>query len=320
MKRSVASSVDMETDESFNGFESDEDAISMLSKRFKTNEAKQISQQSKVSRKPTRKPDPSVTNRNALMARENRRKHKEKLTQLETENETLFERNVALERQLKVKDLIIKDLRREFMHLKSVIANKTQITQILSSLQQATGLPMSSSLGTFNHLKSLTTSGAAFNKIKAMTASLEAYNQAKAKRENSPSTESTTSAVSGYESPTLSHGTVDSLDELLQEALESQNLTFTDYEMNANALATDDWGYLAEPNDIFSDLTTALFDDNGKTTTEDKTEKPEVGEEHNYSEPGTSDPGVCVHISNHKVSIEFCARCHNNTSGTLLTP
>lgn len=304
MKRSV----EMESEDSFNGFDSEEDAVSMLSKRFKTNassDGERISQERKISRKPTRQPDPAVTNRNALMARENRRKHKERLELLEAQNEALFEKNVALETRLKVKDMIIQDLRRELMHLKSVIANKTQITQILGALQSS-GLPMTSSI---------TSASLPYPK--------------------SPSTESTASAVSsGYESPShatlnANNGTLDPIGELLREAFDSQNLTFTDYEMNTNALATDEWSYSAETNSIFPDLTASIFDDEGESvTTAYATTAANIKtggkiaayeEEHNYSEPGTSDPGVCVHISNQKVSIEFCSRCHTIASGLQLS-
>lgn len=313
MKRAAKASVstDFESEESFNGFETDEDAITLLHKRFKTNDdvfsvfSKQMKH--KADRKPTRQPDPKVTNRNALMARENRRKHKEKLEMLEIQTERLSEKNSSLEAQLKYKDLIIKDLRRELMHMKSVIANKTQITQILSTLQLS-GLKVNSPVSPPNST-----------------------------REMSPSTESTVSASSsGYTSPspTLTinatnddknnNGTADSnIDQLLQEAFDFPNLTFTDYEMNTNALATDDtWAFMGESNGIFPDLSTALFDDNEVATLTNTFIKKEsissevsqsnLGTEHNYSEPGDADPGVCVHISNQKVSIEFCARCHTN--------
>ncbi|KAK4881001.1 hypothetical protein RN001_004320 [Aquatica leii] len=45
-------------------------------------------------------------------------------------------------------------------------------------------------------------------------------------------------------------------------------------------------------------------------------------DEHNYTSKLTSDvldeelPGVCLHVNKHRVSLEFCAACHNNASET----
>lgn len=311
MKRALPTfaSHDDQSEDSFNGFDdTDDDAISMLHKRFKSNDTNSVDsrdfQLKKSNRKPTRQPDPSVTNRNALMARENRRKNKERLTMLEEQNERIFQQNTILANKLKVKDSIIKDLRREMMHLKSIIANKTQISNILHAIQSA-GVPMTSSI--------TTKSDNIFKKHLSST---------KDECEMSPSTASS----SGYESPTLTSSCGDTnyvngtssttTNDIFQDPFDFQTLNFTDYEMDTNALAIDSWGCSSEENDgIFPDLSPEMFEDDPVVApTPPAVLKQGNYSEHNYSEPGDADPGVCLHISNQKVSIEFCGRCHDSAA------
>jgi len=218
-----------------------------------------ISQDDDIKRKPTRRPDPKVTNRNALMARENRRKQKERTEKLELENSMLMKKNSELNRLLKDKDNTISRMKKEYNYLKSVIANKTSILAVLNSLKSSQ-LPISSSLETFS-----------------------------TRREKSPATESTISASSGYESPNLNEASAH------------------DYEMDTNALATGLWNDLGDTN-LLSDTKPPVYD----LTDTELLLGDDVANEHSYSE--IKDPGVCVHISNQRVSIEFCESCHSNAA------
>lgn len=239
-----------------------------------------------VKRQPTRRPDPKVTNRNALMARENRRKQKERMEHLEMENQALSDKNIDLQRALKAKDKLIHELRKEQMYLKSVITNKTPIIRILNTIKESQ-LPMTSSLNNF-----MATRG-----------------------EKSPATESTSS---GYASPNLNlqkHGTVDDWLVDLTASPIDQNLTFTDYEMDTNRLATDLWNDLGVTNDILSDLQPKQEDEDSSHVydlADQELVLPSAGGDHSYSE--VVDPGLCVHISNQRVSVEFCGSCHANAA------
>lgn len=305
----VATSIssDEASNDTFYGFDSEDTNGPPLAKRManvSSGRMSVISQYSetegRVQRKPTRRPDPNIINRNALMARENRRRHKEHLERLENENSGLKRQNDMLKEKLKAKDTLLFKLQHEYKYLKSIIANKTQILDILKSISK-TDIPMTSSLSNYKTVE--------IQPRKHLSSAV-----------SSSSTD--TAPSSGYDSPTLSEksGTTD-LDDLFKDAFDSHNFTFTDYEMNANALATDAW----DTDPIFSDLPNTnniteideLLQYDAPETPESVNEVLDVQNEHSYSET-IADPGVCVHISNKKVSIEFCAHCHNNaTSGWI---
>lgn len=256
----------------------------------------------KIERKPTRRPDPRVNNRNAIMARENRKRHKEHQERLERENAVLQKENEQLKANLKAKDRQISSLRHEYKYLKSIIANKTQIVEILRSVQSSR-IPLTSSLDNYR-----------------------TSDPSKTAREMSPTASSTTStetATSGYQSPSASENSGTELDELFDEAfqLNNQNFSVTDYEMDTNALTTDpQWS----KDPIFSDIPDVdevdvdhFLDFVGEKTATVATTGPIVRDEHSYSEV-IEDPGVCVHISNQKVSIEFCSKCHQSASNGFI--
>ncbi|XP_063695843.1 uncharacterized protein LOC134827200 [Culicoides brevitarsis] len=292
----IQQAADEVSSDSFCGFSEEEDALP--AKRLRTftykpiqahtevpmsGRSSVISQYSemgttKIERKPTRRPDPHVNNRNAIMARENRRKHKENQERLERENAILQKENEELRAHLKAKDRQISSLRHEYKYLKSIIANKTQICEILRAVQSSR-LPLTSSLENFRSDPSHTVM-----------------------REMSPASVSTVSATtSGYQSPSTSEN--------------------SDYEMDANALPTDPkWA-----NDpIFSDIPATSEDvdvdhflDFVDNPNSESTTGPIVRDEHSYSE-NIEDPGVCVHISNQKVSIEFCSKCHKGATNAFM--
>lgn len=305
--------------DSFCGFSEDEEIMEQMpTKRLRTityqpvesGRSSVISQYSemshntnKIERKPTRRPDPRVNNRNAIMARENRRKHKEHQERLEQVNAVLQKENEELKAHLKAKDRQINSLRHEYKYLKSIIANKTQIVEILRSVQNSR-IPLTSSLDTYR------TSDPS-NTLREMSPS-------------ALSTASTETATSGYQSPSTSENSGTELDDLFHEAfqLNNPNFSVTDYEMDTNALATDpQWA--SDP--IFSDIPDTEVDvdhfldfvENPSTTTSKTTTGPIVRSEHSYSEV-IEDPGVCVHISNQKVSIEFCSKCHKSATNGFI--
>lgn len=88
----------------------------------------------KIERKPTRVPNMKINNRNALLARENRKRKKELMESLEKNVETLQAENKALHKIMKSKDVKIEKLIGEVKYLKSVIANSPEIVSILKSL------------------------------------------------------------------------------------------------------------------------------------------------------------------------------------------
>lgn len=99
-----------------------------------------------VERNPTRRPNPKVVNRNAVMARENRLRKKQHVENLEREIQRLREERDRDQKALRKAGKEVKRLTRERDHLKAVIANKSGIMAVLRAVKQQSGLPMTSSV------------------------------------------------------------------------------------------------------------------------------------------------------------------------------
>lgn len=105
-------------------------------------------QKSAIKRMPTRKPDPKVSNRNAIMARENRRKKKEHMEVLQKTVEDTQIENRKLKKMLSIRNNTISKLTQESLYLRSVLANKTEIMSLLRTIQ-GNRTPITSSVMSF---------------------------------------------------------------------------------------------------------------------------------------------------------------------------
>ncbi|KAM7361365.1 uncharacterized protein ACRADG_011491 isoform 2-T2 [Cochliomyia hominivorax] len=85
-------------------------------------------------RLPTRRPDPNVYNRNALLARENRRKKKLYLEALEKELQMARKTNRALVKALKRQIKITKRIEQEKKYFEGLIANRSEILSLINAL------------------------------------------------------------------------------------------------------------------------------------------------------------------------------------------
>ncbi|XP_055626997.1 uncharacterized protein LOC129769003 isoform X2 [Toxorhynchites rutilus septentrionalis] len=103
-----------------------------------------LEQDFRQQRNPTRRPNPKISNRNALLARENRKRKKQHVESLEKQVEQLKQRYDIIRMALKRKSKLVMQLSRERNYLRSVIANRTGIMSVLRSVQR-TGLSMTSS-------------------------------------------------------------------------------------------------------------------------------------------------------------------------------
>lgn len=245
-------------------FDSDEDSeySPVTSKGLQTYE-RGIKQ---IARKPTRVPNLKIQNRNALLARENRKRKKEILESLEKNTMNLQVENRSLHKILKFKDSQIDKLTREVKYLKSVISNRTEIVSILKSLP-----PIYAS----THKKK----------------TIDSENDYSAK--SSDTLSCTPSFDNGNESkdPFMSTTTID------------------DFPSTDLDVVSTDWDeILKNPFSSESDFSEML--ESGQSPSV-------ISTEHNYFEKGNLAeqlPGVCLHINDGKVSLEFCAICHYNSS------
>lgn len=104
-------------------------------KNIKSNRGGEVGH--KIERKPTRVPNLKISNRNALLARENRKRKKELMETLEKDVDILHDKNRRLHKIIKTQDSQMKKLEKEINYLKSVLKNHTEIVQILKSLSHA---------------------------------------------------------------------------------------------------------------------------------------------------------------------------------------
>lgn len=116
--------------------ESDEDWKSEYNPSTKRLKTYKLCNETVVERRPTRVPNKNITNRNALLARENRKRKKEEMEQLQNENAELEAENRKLIKVMKKKDAQLAKLVQEIKYMKSVIANRTTIGSLLKSISQ----------------------------------------------------------------------------------------------------------------------------------------------------------------------------------------
>lgn len=124
----------------------DEDDYEPTAKRARSGGVAPASNVQKVERNPTRRPNPKVVNRNAVMARENRLKKKQHVENLEREIARLKEQRDRDQKALRKAGKQVQKLTRERDHLKAVIANKSGIMAVLRAVRDGAGLPMTSSM------------------------------------------------------------------------------------------------------------------------------------------------------------------------------
>lgn len=86
-------------------------------------------------RLPTRRPDPNVYNRNALLARENRRKKKVYLETIEKELQDARKANRTLLKALKRQLKIARRLEQKNKYIQSIFANRSDILSVITALK-----------------------------------------------------------------------------------------------------------------------------------------------------------------------------------------
>lgn len=255
-----------------------------------------------IARLPTRRPNPKISNRNALLARENRRRKKELMDKLEGDLESLRAQNKKFRKMLKVKDDNIQRLDREKAYLRSIIANQTAIVGMIRSFRSSK-LPMTSSLINYTTKDSISDT-----KL----------------RHDSDYCSSTSSAGSSTSPNYQENGTVINADPLLSDSFNLENFISTDcFNLPADktdlndveCTSMDRW----DNNFTNFDKNYNFVEDISKLKDNELLCTPQSKTDHDYSETGRSaDSGVCFHVSNGRVSLEFCADCHLNSENAWM--
>lgn len=226
-------------------------------------------------RNPTRKP--KVFSKNAMMARENRLKKKLYLESLENDLTKAREENKKLSTVVDNQSFLIADLKKQIKYLKSVVANSNDLGKLIRNIHHSTGMSVSTSLDKTLSLNS----------------------QYVPKR-----------------SPPIARKTAHPWDELDQhpncmtpESIE--NSPPVDYGLS------DDFSLDFLNSDVPLGMPTDLSCQDMFNNLEDTNEN--TLKEHDYVQNPTledndddDDVGVCLHVSKHRVSLEFCSTCSDN--------
>lgn len=263
--------------------DSDDDSEFVPAKRTRTITNVQQHPGQVVQRKPTRVPNLKIQNRNAVLARENRLRKKMLMEELENSNEELQAENRKLQKMMKFKDRKNEELMKEVRYLKSVIANRTEIVSVLKSLPQSIA-----------------------PKTKEIVQQEKPVQQHYAESCASSDTLScdindengTKDIIDDPFLPTITDDFFLNLDiatewdEILKNPFNSATTNFTDYpEISSPAASPSSSGVSSEHNYYYDEKLLESID----------------------NEELEDSAGICVHINRGKVSLEFCAVCHNNS-------
>lgn len=258
-------------------------------KRFKTqnggNRKESEKMMRQLQRRPTRRPDPKVFNRNALMARENRQRKKQQMENMEQQMQIIKDQNRQLKKIAKQQGTLITKLTNEKSYLRSVISNKTEILQLLKTIKP-TNLPITSSA------VGLMTDNEFTRNIYTPSCS-----------PNSNDFEENSTNGTAHQDPFLS-----------DTQIIENNFFSSDFDLPTPSNNLDGWESLLNSNYKISDIP-ELNDENST--------KCNINNEHNYFlnnnlSQNTIEPGVCLHVNGGRVSLEFCDSCHTNAQNAWI--
>lgn len=305
-----------------------------------------------VVRQPTRRPDPNVSNRNALMARENRKRKKEQMEQLEHENGNLQRDLRKLQKVVDRQEVMIRGLRNERNYLKSVLENQSDIVTLLKRLQPEEQRTEAAEKQEEEQTQ-YQTAAASSSPTSTYSDSGMSFSG-----DNSPFYEKNKSDDAHFDSREFDNGTIINADPFDVDAL--LNIDFplisTDLMFSSMDPFTISSDLMADDVDLFEELAESEEEENN-TIIKEKEQKngnlrcETIRSEHNYvysdtvvpysslvgdfnnnhkDEEDVHDtsspakrrrlqeqqrgPGICLHIGGGKVSIEFCAQCHESAT------
>lgn len=231
-----------------------------------------------IQRRPTRVPNMKIQNRNALLARENRKRKKEMMDSLEKTVNDLQNQNKKLIKMVKSRDSHTCKLEQEIRYLKSVITNRTEIVSVLKSLPKFPPKSTDPKEG-----KNARSTGSET----ASCASLEDNGSVKAM--NDPFM------------PTIFDDFLSSDLEVATEWDEILRNPFTASTDFSDIPKLEDIGLLSPASSPLSEIST----------------EHNYFERSSLMNNDTG-AGVCVHINSGRVSLEFCSTCHYNATNTWI--
>lgn len=294
-------------------------------------------------RLPTRRPDPNVYNRNALLARENRRKKKMYLEMIENELQDARKANRALMKALKRQLKVGRRLKQEKKYFQNLIANRSDILSLVSAL----------------NMRRLSAESDRLDFSTSSSFGTDTTNSFSGNRANTNTTPTISISSSRYESDQLSIHFDDQSDGSV--TVENQNSStdfssidfctfpdfFTDLEDVNSCSLPNSWDDIWNSNhgyntgasdDLLAPISHSPLEDTLQTVHDDHcyvsakttTTAGHILTPHFESEPvsssrsessldldvGTEEEfvGICLHNANDKLSVDFCPTCNWNLS------
>jgi len=236
----------------------------------------------KIERKPTRVPNPKISSRNALLARENRKRKKELLENLEKDVDILHDKNKRLHKIIKTQDSQMKKLEKEINYLKSVLKNHTEIVQILKSLSHAPPPRHNTKIEMDN--------SALINSPKSSSDTISCNSSDDgSKQTNDP-------FIASY------------IHDSFLIDLEAENSIHTEWD----DILKNPLNSVTDFSDIPSMEQTSGFSPFSDISTDHN--YSHYHEMNTFEESST--PGICLHINTGRVSLEYCSVCHHNASNS----
>lgn len=232
-----------------------------------------------IQRRPTRVPNMKIQNRNALLARENRKRKKEMMDTLEKQNKKLL-------KMMKFKDSQTLKLEQEVRYLKAVIANRTEIMSVLNGLKSMPAKP--------------TTEIKKESKVKKETPSMHGA-------------ASDTASCETFDD----NGSVKAMDDPFLPVI-TDDFLFTDLEVNTewNEILRNPFNSSTDFSEIQKLDEIELLSPASSPMSEISTEHNYF--ERTSLMSNESGAGVCVHINSGRVSLEFCSTCHYNSTNSWI--
>jgi hypothetical protein len=216
--------------------------------------------------------------KNAIMARENRLKKKLYVSNLEKEVAKLRHDNGNFTKVIENQSLLLTDLKKEIKYLKSVIANSTDIGHLIKSVHN-TGMSVKTSL----------------EQSLSLNNCISKPKQPIARKTAHPWEENRVSHYPSFPTPE-------------SDLFSSPNSECRLDEFNDDILNLVPFDNILE------------FSESYDTPDAQQTKSMDEGhhlEEHNYTTPAEDEEvGVCLHVSKHRISLEFCSTCSENASHT----
>lgn len=311
----------------------------------------------KIQRMPTRRPNPKVSNRNALMARENRRKKKEHLENLQKNVHETQHENKKLKKMLRIRNATIAKLTQESLYLRSILANKTEIMSLLKTIQ-GNRTPITSSTLSFvaddeiNYQCNEITSNKCINSCASSggvspLSSLSSHSMEDPEKENGTRPAEPSTASDPFLSSIISqqYSLFTDLDSVADDpfgidapspsATPFGEIVHNDFQwqhlLSNTSSYNNDCKSINHSDDLQNISDLRDIDDSEILSTHSHNH---VNNEHNYfnnpiahkvaadtdggAKVSTSKPGICLHISSGRVSLEFCAQCHINSQNAWI--